>query len=334
MLFRYSINVHKEIEGTNKHIKKLIGYVGQNLKYPNIESLDEYINKYEKYFVERLESIEFKLYPYPDVTHEKIVQKAIAKTKPFKSNGTGYCDALIWETVLEVLNNESDCEVIFVTNNTQDFFDGEQLSQELKNDLIGNNILPNRVKAFVSLKDVVDELLLPHLGTMETLIEQINGNAIPGVDVHEWIDENMFNVIDHEDAGFVIAGVNKDECKTEVSEIYEVSSVKAVDAKILSETEIYILINTEFGMSVNVCANYGQYEDSSNVTEIFDRFGMGAPTPYDCVQISNTVTVDLSVIIRNNDFTSASMELLQLSGPEGFVDYEDIVKKRMGLHDW
>jgi hypothetical protein len=319
---RYSMSVHNEIESTNKHIRKLIGYVGEKLKYPNIKASDEYKKIYEAYFLEKLGSIDFDIYQYPDVSHEKIAQKAIEKIKPFKSNGVGYCDTLIWETILEILNKEADCEVLFITNNKQDFLDDNELSKELKSDLVDNNILPQRVKAYRSLNDVVDELLLPHLETMETLIEQINGNAIPCIDVHEWISENMFKVVDDADAGFVTAGVNRDECTTELSEIYEVTIVNASDAKVLNDTDIYILINTEFGLSVNVCADYGQYEDSEKVTEIFDNEGMGAPTPYECVCVSGSVTAELSVIIKNKDFSNASIELQSLSGYEGFIDYD------------
>lgn len=254
--------------------------------------------------------------------HEKIAKKAIEKTKPFKSNGVGYCDALIWETVLEILNKEADCEILFITNNKQDFLDDNALSKELKNELVANNILPQRVKPYASLKDVIDKLLLPHLETMETLKEQINSNAIPGIDVYEWIGENILTNINNDDAGFAVAGVHGDECTSETSEIYEVTTVNAVDAKVLNETDIYILITTEFGISVNVCADYNQYEDSEKVTEIFDNAGFGPPTPYECVDVSGIVTAELSVIIKNKDFSSASIEILSLNGYEGSVDYD------------
>ena len=319
---RYSMSVHKEIEGTNKHIRKLIGYVGEKLKYPNIKTSDEYKEIYEAYFLEKLGIIDFDIYQYPDVSHEKIAQKAIEKTKPFKSNGVGYCDTLIWETILEILNKEADCEVLFITNNTQDFFDGDELSKVLKSDLIDNNILPQRIKAYSSLKDVVDELVLPHLATMETLVEQINSDTVPHFDIRGWIEEKLFDLINNDDAGFVVAGVTAGECTTELTEIYEVNSIKAVDAKVLNETDIYILINTEFGLSVSVCADYNQYEGSGNVAEIFDSTGMGHPLPYDCVDVSSDVTAELSVIIKNNDFSHANIEIRYLNGTEGFVDYD------------
>lgn len=73
---RYSMSVHKELEGTNKHIRKLIGYVGERLKYPNIKTSDEYKEIYEAYFLEKLDTIDCEIYQYPDVC---LMKKSLRK---------------------------------------------------------------------------------------------------------------------------------------------------------------------------------------------------------------------------------------------------------------
>jgi len=40
---------------------------------------------------------------YPDTSHQEIVQRALYRKKPFKSNGKdGYRDFLVWKTFLDI----------------------------------------------------------------------------------------------------------------------------------------------------------------------------------------------------------------------------------------
>lgn len=79
--------------------------------------------------------------PPPEVSVRDLLDKEIEVRKPFARQGTGFRDALIWETVREVCDGLEDpgTPVVFVTNNHKDFCDktGGNLHPDLRQDLAG-----------------------------------------------------------------------------------------------------------------------------------------------------------------------------------------------------
>lgn len=74
------------------------------------------------------------LLPLPSVSHDALTRRELDGRKPFKDNGTGYRDALIWSTVLELCAAEPEAgELLFVSANHTDFCDGDgaELAQQL-----------------------------------------------------------------------------------------------------------------------------------------------------------------------------------------------------------
>jgi DNA-binding transcriptional ArsR family regulator len=73
----------------------------------------------------------------PDVEHAELVRRAASRRKPCNSSGDGYRDTLNWLTLLAVVSNNLDDQVIWVSNNSQDFGagDNEELHEDLKEEL-------------------------------------------------------------------------------------------------------------------------------------------------------------------------------------------------------
>lgn len=293
----------------------------KEIKLPESSTHAEFVEAYKKHFNTMLSTAKYEIRDYPNVPHEVIAQKAIGRVKPFKDGGQGYCDALIWETILEILKDEEGSEVIFVTQNRKDFLDGSSLSSELIADLDKNGLSKDRISVFINLKDVVDELLLAHLQALETLKLQINSNSVPNINLGDWLSNKLFELINPDDGGFVVAGVEGDECDVHLSEIYEVSSIIASEARVISSNEKYITMSVSIGLGVNICADYTQYGASTQIEAIFDDAGVGQPTPYECVYLNGLVAVELSVIIQNDDFINSNIEILSLRGEGGWITY-------------
>lgn len=301
--------------------------LSKEIKLPEASSHTELVEAYKEHFNTKLSTANYEIRNYPNVPHEEIAQKAIGRIKPFKEGGQGYCDALIWETILEILKEEDGSEVIFVTQNSRDFFESGSLSSELKADLDKYGISKDRIRVFIYLKDVVDELLLSHLQALETLKLQINSNTIPDIDLGDWLSNKLFDLINPDDGAYVVAGVDGDECDVHLSEIYEVSSIIANEARVISSNEKYITMAVSIGLGVDICADYTQYGASTQIEAIFDNAGIGQPTPYECTYLNGQVEVDLSVIIQNDDFNNSSIEILSLSGEGGWIGYGSTKRK-------
>lgn len=102
----------------------------------------------------------------PGTSHSELVDRAIARHKPFADKGRGYRDALIWENVVEALR---DGPVAFVTDNHTDFNASDKdndgvrpLHPQLAQDLRARGLDPDTLRIFVSLDAyVADEIKNP-----------------------------------------------------------------------------------------------------------------------------------------------------------------------------
>lgn len=104
--------------------------------------------KYEEELRSTLAEHSISIRNFPPVSHEYLVRKAIERRAPFNEKGTGYRDALIWETVKELLRTTSG-SVVFVTNNSSDFGSSERdenIKQELVDELVNDGIEPTRLR--------------------------------------------------------------------------------------------------------------------------------------------------------------------------------------------
>lgn len=95
-----------------------LGLIGVQVDGPSVE--DE-TAAYERGLREKLGTANALILALPSVPHEGLVRKAIERKAPFGDRGTGYRDALIWESVKEVLRADDQESVTFVTANKADF---------------------------------------------------------------------------------------------------------------------------------------------------------------------------------------------------------------------
>jgi hypothetical protein len=61
-----------------------------------------------------------EILPIPQVPHERLVEKAARRQRPFDVNGDGYRDALVWESVLELLERDTN-PVVLISNDRRAF---------------------------------------------------------------------------------------------------------------------------------------------------------------------------------------------------------------------
>lgn len=115
---------------------------------PDLDAITEAIGEpaefYAAHLRRRLESHGAVVAPVPEVSQEQILARDLAGRKPFRSggkgqSGKGYRDTLIWETILELVRDLPEDEIIyFVTTNTDDFGKGKDggLADDLEEDLV------------------------------------------------------------------------------------------------------------------------------------------------------------------------------------------------------
>lgn len=113
--------------------------------------------EYDAYLRRRLQEAATIL-TVPAVPHEALVRRAVDRVRPFTDRGTGYRDALIWESVCELAK---EAPIIFLTANVKDFARGRalQLADDLTRDLGVRGISAERVDLATELVALVQRLL-------------------------------------------------------------------------------------------------------------------------------------------------------------------------------
>lgn len=88
------------------------------------------------------------------------VDWSVKRRKPFKQNGEGFPDAVIWLSVLDLSESREE-EIVLVTSNTKDFGDGSEparLASEMRDDLEQRGQPPDRVRLVAGIDSFADEL--------------------------------------------------------------------------------------------------------------------------------------------------------------------------------
>jgi predicted nucleic acid-binding protein len=75
-----------------------------------------------------------RILPTVNVPHDRLIDRALARQKPFDHRGAGYRDALLWETIL---HEARTAPLVFCTTDRGDFTTNGTLAPELAEDLLG-----------------------------------------------------------------------------------------------------------------------------------------------------------------------------------------------------
>jgi len=135
--------------------------------------IETYVAKYQETLKSKLVSFRTEYLDYPSVSHEDVSKRAIHRKKPFSSSGSGYADALIWETILAYISSNHE-QVILVTTDSRDFSQNNHLHQDLVADLDRAGVPKDSVTLYTTLYDFVKEIVIPQLDTRPDIEYQLS----------------------------------------------------------------------------------------------------------------------------------------------------------------
>jgi ribosomal protein L7/L12 len=120
-------NANRKIEGIKKSREKLtdLGIDGSSLVDSTPVAVTPDAAKFEEETLEKLVALGVQIKPVPDhVNIETVLQRDLARGKPFTTTGKGFRDTLVWETVKQVVAESGAGDKIFlVTDNSTDYCD-------------------------------------------------------------------------------------------------------------------------------------------------------------------------------------------------------------------
>jgi len=166
-----------------------------------------------EYLAERL-ALAGTLVDIPATSHEQLVRRASERRRPFNEHGSGYRDALIWESVCDLA---SAGPLVLLTHNSRDFGLAPDLHGDLRADLVERGIpsanvtleadLGRLIEATVPADDAVreeTELVLRGPDERNRLAEEMTASLLyvegvpympsPG-ELPEWFDEPVAEMV-------------------------------------------------------------------------------------------------------------------------------------------
>lgn len=170
VIHKWGQRVEQEIVNARSVAKaaKRLGLEGLEVTIPE---LDDEVRRFGISLRQKLQDASVTIYPIPGVSHEFLVNKAVQRQSPFADNGSGYRDALIWETIKGILRTGDDA-VTFVTNNTSDFGSSSgTIRKSLLEELTHSGIEHERLMILTSAADAA-AATLEHARSVLDLFEQ------------------------------------------------------------------------------------------------------------------------------------------------------------------
>ncbi|MCJ7589510.1 MAG: PIN domain-containing protein [Candidatus Aminicenantes bacterium] len=233
-----------------------IGFVN----YIHLPNSNEERERYLTYFQEKLSAFHYSLLDYPTISHEDLAKKALEYKKPFKQDGQGYRDSLIWATVLDLAGRESTESIGFISANTNDFTDrvnNRQLHPDLREDLerrfAGRCVF--EIGYYPSLETYVQEHIYSTLEILTDIETRLDNNSYEGLDLKRFIEDNVNEFALGKEFSSAEIGLPDELSSVNLSWIDDVLNIEDISVRKLSETDIMISFFAEVVCNFDFYAN-------------------------------------------------------------------------------
>jgi hypothetical protein len=230
------------------------------LSLPSSQTLaDDYL----RHLRSRIAELGFKEMEFIGIAHDRIMEKAIKRQKPFNEGGSGYQDCLICETILQKIANERD-PTYLVTENYKDFAtdDKQSLHPNLLEDIRLRGIPEGCIQYIRDLKTLIDSLIAPDMPAVKSE-ERLSAFADRLVDdsiLTDWISDNADKIM----AALNKAGIDLDGAVREAEDVYvrhlehpksfEIDTISAI-----SDQAAVVIATTEIDASIAFVLHRSEY---------------------------------------------------------------------------
>jgi hypothetical protein len=270
--------------------------------------------RYRTYFQEKLSRVRYSLLGYPIIPHEVLAKKALEHKKPFKPNGQGYRDSLIWSTVLELAESGNLDSIGFISSNIRDFADelnNRQLHPDLVEDIerrfSGRRV--GEIRYFPNLESFVREQIYPSLEILTDIETRLRSNTYENL--------NLKNFLEDELNGFALGReFNSEEIELpdEISSanyswLEDVLSIKDISVMKISDNEILIEFSAEVECDFDFYAHRAYVLSRLNLIrpkfDIFDEDEYFVPA-----SISAKTILDIAIIYNVSSRQITSKQII------------------------
>ncbi|GMV19756.1 MAG: hypothetical protein AMXMBFR56_79800 [Polyangiaceae bacterium] len=263
--------IARQVKKSNRSWRRI---TGTSLGGPTADELDANSEEYARVLARAFQEHDIVVVPYPEVSHDFLVKKAVQRRKPFKQSGDGYRDALIWASVVSLAQQHRE-PLAFVTNNKSDF----GTTPNLHHDLVAELEPGAQVSLYNSLEQFNADRVLPNLKHLENVLREMQENRHQ-FSVQTWIAAAMADVLNTSDDACYFVDLEPGHGHAWVSSVKNQGTATIDDVRLLGSGELLVLANVDLTLEVSVSADW---EDCDRYPDIRGFFGgdcSGHPTAW------------------------------------------------------
>jgi len=265
--------------------------------------IENQISWYREYLQEKIKNIGAKVVAYPDISHKEMVRRSLEGKPPFRSDGKGYRDSIIWQSILTLCSKDKG-KIYFVTNNSRDFGEGPQLQNDLAQDLVRGGHPVDNVTVVSSLEKLNSELILPHLKRLDDMIDRFSRDAVSEFSLQGWVESNLKDELNDQEWGSSLLGIDPSHAHARVR-INRIISVEVDDVRQLQSGDILLAATTGLEMEVDIDGDpekYYQYDD-------VQAFWGAEPTDNSSALVPVTGKIAFTIMLEKKSLDVLSVEI-------------------------
>ncbi len=270
----------------------------------------EHSHAYAEHLRTTLASVDAKILPYPDVSHEKLVRRALERRRPFAKGGRGYRDALIWEVLLGLCLSDGR-EVCFVTRNSKDFGKGPEPHPHLAADLTNSHLRIDRLAVVPSLDELNNTHLVQHLRRVDRIVDLLSAEQLDQFSLRDWASAELCDLLDDNELGDILANVEQNHVSVSVSSIKKIDFLQVDDVRLLPAGEL--LVAATISGTVELAVD-GDPESYYNYEDVRELWGTEPPSEYSSMWFPADARVAFSLVLQGESYDVLSAEIDSVEG--------------------
>ena len=268
---------------------------------------------YRDWLLSALDKLGVEILPYPEIPHQKVLRRDLQRKRPFKRNGSGYRDYLIWETVRKLTFAGTE-RVAFVTGNTRDFGDGPLVAEDLRGEILN----PDRLELIPGLRAFNHKFVIPRLEMVEEIRAKLQAETGGYFDIPLWLHGNVLDLLRNEELGSLLLGFPEGAGRVYPSEVVAFSSIAVDDVRRLSQDDILVRVKVDLEVQVTVDIDWDDY---TRYPEIRDWAGEGSEEfSFSWSYHREKLDLGINLVLDAKAEELIEYELASISGPWGDIE--------------
>lgn len=312
------INKYKEMLYEQKRklddgIKEIRLKTGKELAAPlTDDGIIQMTDEYADHIQTQMKQFNVTMLGYPTVPHQKVVQRALQRKKPFDAEGhKGYRDALIWESILELITSDP-VSVAFICQNPRDFADKNILHPVLQEEVSHLTVEHGDVIYYHDLESFVSKEIEPLLEVIDNIVSE---DGYQGFDLLTFTQGELLELISYETLNPNDVDLPRSFEELQIWSIEDVDEISNVVIHPLSGNDLLVSYEAKLSASFTFLISNDEYlyidDDLLESIETWDSDWN------DYVRMCNIqldkVALKIKLVFNRESATVKSAELIKIS---------------------